>query len=745
MTSRPEQTEIRIVLVGCGAIAKAHAKAIAATVGVRCLALFDTEPARAEALRRTYFLGASVLTKLESVADHADAAIVAVPNAYHAPVTITLLRAGLHVLCQKPLATTLASAREMAATAVAAGRVLACVPTRRLEGATELIITALRQRVAGLPRRFEVRESAGNWPLSRATFDPKSAGGGVFIDLAPHWLAQLAAWLGPVELLEYQDDNRGGVEGTAVARIRCRTSHGDVNGDIFLTRACGGPNYTRIHCDGGTIEADPTETARIKIALGRAGERFATTAETAAADPFARQLQNFIGAIRETEPLVMPTEAAVATVGLIESAYRSRRQLSEPWAEHYAPAAVTEQVAPYRKILVTGAAGLIGSRLVEMWTARDQLPQLRCMVRSYRTAARLMRFPVETVEADLTDSESVRRAAAGCDAIIHLALGARTDQETRTLLKAARYLGIRRFVHVSSAAVYGMHMPQRIEAQQEQAEIVKTGEPYADRKAAAERAVRRECARGLEGIILRPHIVYGPYMRWSAELMELLTAGRIPLIEDGGWCNLIYVDDLVGAIARTLAVKQGFGQPLFITDGAPIRWRDYIETHAALIGARPPRRTRAEVVRGKLRAREWLRASVRSFGPVLRSDQFRAFVFESPAMQATLFRAYLALRDKAALGPLVAKLRRGGPAASAVGDGGPDFDQLWTSLQLSEARLSPGRAESVLGFRATVDFAEGMRRSTLWFERYALIPSATSDSDAAIANEPALVETELLT
>jgi|GEM_PF-1800735 len=737
--SRHEQAEMRIALVGCGAIAQAHAKAILATAGVRCSALFDTKPAQAEVMRRAYFPAASVVTELERIAGYADAAIVAVPNAYHAPVTITLLRSGVHVLCQKPLAITLAAAQEMAATADAAARVLACVPTRRLEGTTELIITALRQGVVGLPRRFEVRESAGNWPLSRATFDPESAGGGVFIDMGPHWLSQLAAWFGPVEVLDYQDDNRGGVEATARVRIRCQAPHGEVNGDLFLTRSCGWPNYARIECDSGTIEADPREAVQIRIAFGSGDERFVTTAATNSLDPFVRQFQNFVRAIRGTEPLVMPTEAAVATVGVIESCYRSREPLSEPWAEDYAPITMNEPLAPYQKILVTGASGLIGSRLVEMWAARERLPQLRCMVRSYRSAARLMRFPVETFEADLTDSESVRRAATGCDAIIHLGVGDRASEETRTLLKAARSLGIRRFVHVSSAAVYGIHMPARIEAQQEDTQIVRTGEPYGDAKAAAEHAVRRECTRGLEGIILRPHIVYGPYMRWSAELMELLTAGRVPLVEDGGWCNLIYVDDLVEAIARGLTAQQGFGQALFITDGSPVRWSDYIEAHAALIGVRPPHRTRAEVVRAKLSARAWLRASLRPLGPVLRSDQFRAFVFKSPAMQATVFRAYLALRDKAALSPLIASLRRG-PTSTAAADDGAEFDELWTSLQLSEARLSPARAESALGFRAAVDFAEGLRRSALWFKRFGLMPTADADGSPTAANQATLVQ-----
>jgi len=732
--------KIRIAVIGCGAIAHSHAQAIRATEDVDCTILFDSDTKRAEAFRRDYFPGAEIAERLERVADFADAAIVAVPNAYHAPISIGLLRAGLHVLCQKPLATTLAAAREMATTAAAGGLVLACVPSRLFADATELVRQTLSQRIVGMPRRVEVRESVWDWPLNRASFDSSIAGGGILIDMGPHCLAQLSEWLGTIEVVEYRDDNDGGLEATAFARVLCRSTHRNIEGEIFLTRAQRTRCYARIECDDGSIEVDPHVPSEIKIVHRRDGNRFDTIARTPPSDPFFRQLENFVAAIRGEKAPALSTDTAVAHVGLIESCYRTRRKLDEPWIGDPGQVTIKESSAPYQKILVTGSAGQIGSRLVEMWAARDQLQQVRCMVRSYRAAARLMRFPVETVEADLLDLEAVRRAASGCDAIIHLGLGERAERETISLLKVARALGIRRFVHMSTAAVYGIRIPQQIGEQQEESKTAKLGEPYADQKVGAERAVLRECARGLEGIVLRPHIVYGPYMRWSSELFELLAVSRLPIIEDGGYCNLIYVDDLIEAVMRGLTAKEGFGQPMFITDGAPITWREYIEAHAALSRTDPPRIRRAEVQRPKLSAREWLKASVRPLGPVMRSNEFRAFVFESPAVQATLFRAYLALRDKPLLSPLVANLRRSQTMTPAT-NGDTSYHELWTSLQLSEGRLSAARAETLLGFRARTAFAEGLRRVALWAEHYGLITEAKTPAHSRVRGaEPTLVE-----
>lgn len=709
--------------MGCGAIAQAHVQAIASVPGALCTTVYDVDARRADSFRQTFCAEAKVAGTLEEVAALADAAIVAVPNAYHAPVSTELLNAGLHVLCEKPLAVTSADARMMIEVAKERGRVLVCGLVRRFYDSTALVSEALRRNIIGRALHFEARESVWNWPLNRSTFDPSVTGGGVLMDIGPHVFDLVNFWFGEIEVLEARDDGRGGFEAFSYSRLRCGR---DVTGTVQLTRAYRTINRLRITCERGYIDFDPHARDRITIVHTDGGEAFPTEAKVdGPRDVFVKQLENFLGAIAGEAEAVAPASAALESVLAIEACYEKREPLLEILDEGPRLSDDDAQVSshPFKKILVTGASGSVGSRMIEMWAAAGRLAELRCMVRSYRTASRIMRFAVEVAEADLTDEQAVMRAAEGCDAIVHLGVGDHAGRETEPLLKAAQAQGIRRFVHMSTAAVYGIRLPRHVEELQDRTRVVKTGEPYADEKARAERAVQSAAGRGLEAVILRPHMVYGPGLRWSAELMDLLAQGKVCVLEDGGWCNLIYVDDLVRAVWRGLVTDKGFGEPLFITDGAPLKWSDYIEAHASLIGAQPPHVLSSDVIKGKLGLRDWMKASVRPLPSVIKSREFRNFVFESPAVQATVFPAYLRLRESKLLRPYVEKLRSGSAGAKGSGDSRREFDELWSLLQISEARLSAERAADLIGFHPKVDFKEGLRLSALWFKRFGLLPA----------------------
>jgi len=117
------EKKIRFGLIGAGSIAiYRHAPEIYNHPNGEIAAICDIRPERAEALAEEYGVE-DVYTDYRDVLKRKDidAVVVATPNKYHAPITIAAFEAGKHVLCEKPMATSLEDARKMIETAKKTG------------------------------------------------------------------------------------------------------------------------------------------------------------------------------------------------------------------------------------------------------------------------------------------------------------------------------------------------------------------------------------------------------------------------------------------------------------------------------------------------------------------------------------------------------------------------------------------------------------------------------------------------
>src|SRR5256885_16351546 len=106
-----------------------------------------------------------------------------------------------------------------------------------------------------------------------------------------------------------------------------------------------------------------------------------------------------------------------------------------------------------RPILIIGAGGFIGGRVVEMLQGLLGIP-VRASVRRWSSAVRIGRLPVEIVLCDMTDADQVRRAMDGVGAVVHCAYGnpAAFVDGTGTVLQSARAAVVDRVVHLSTMA-----------------------------------------------------------------------------------------------------------------------------------------------------------------------------------------------------------------------------------------------------------------------------------------------------
>ncbi|HEX3556956.1 MAG TPA: Gfo/Idh/MocA family oxidoreductase [Thermoanaerobaculia bacterium] len=235
----PNDRKLRLAVVGCGAVAAIHhLPAISLCRSAEVAVLVDADAGRARDLAARFGV-AETATDHRSLAGRVDAAIVAVPNSLHAPVTIELLRQGLHVLVEKPMAVTVPECDAMIAAAEAARAVLAVGLEFRFFDFSLLVRNLLRDGLLGKIRRFEMHLGViPRWPFATDFLLRKeTAGGGVLADLGVHVLDLLLWWLGDWADVEYRDDAQGGLESDCELLLACRSGEtGAVRGTVEISR-----------------------------------------------------------------------------------------------------------------------------------------------------------------------------------------------------------------------------------------------------------------------------------------------------------------------------------------------------------------------------------------------------------------------------------------------------------------------------------------------------------------------------
>ena len=177
----------RVALLGSGWVQDFHARGVLAHPKGEVVAVANWREESANALAERHGI-ARVTTDWQSLADDPaiDAAVVATPNALHAPQAITLLRAGKHVLVEKPMSTTLAEADAMIAAAEDTGAFLMIAHCWRFRDE----VVAMRDRIA-VGDFGEVVKTRGygmhaGWGPSGWFTDRSLSGGGALVDMGVH-------------------------------------------------------------------------------------------------------------------------------------------------------------------------------------------------------------------------------------------------------------------------------------------------------------------------------------------------------------------------------------------------------------------------------------------------------------------------------------------------------------------------------------------------------------------------------
>ena len=334
---------MKLAIVGCGAVAEFfHLPASKLAEKVEVVLLADAASGRAEQLAKRFNIP-KVTSDYREVVGQADAALVALPNYLHAPVTIDLLRQGLHVLVEKPMAMTPHECDEMIAAAEAERACLSVGLVRRFYEASRYVKQIVEGGLLGEIREFDFREGGVfKWGgAAPSMFKREVTGGGVLADIGAHALDLLLWWLGDYASVEYYDDAMGGLEADCEVFLRMR---GGATGAVELSRTRDLRNTCVIRGELGSIEVECEFDPQVRLTTNGSGLVLSGKIENRGVrkrvvqngwpvlDAFRCQLDDFAdAALNRRAPLVPGTEGRRA-VELISACYAAKQPLRPAWA-----------------------------------------------------------------------------------------------------------------------------------------------------------------------------------------------------------------------------------------------------------------------------------------------------------------------------------------------------------------------------------------------------------------------------
>ncbi len=332
---------IRIAIIGCGGMARAHANRFSKVVGeVEITALVDIEPERAEAVARLLPKPAVVATDYREILPLVDAVLVVLPHQLHHPVAMECLRAGKHVLLEKPMANTEAECEELIRTARETGKVLMVAYCMRFHPLVVEFKRLLDEKAYGELFQLSMWTEQythfpeGHWGNAIATL-----GGGQFFSHGCHYIDLLLWIMGKPESGTHVGTRLGTpwMEGEGTSHVTLKFE----SGAIGYHAGTWGARGTRLgasfhaHCTEGMLEINFREGKLYhhgkaqKHEPGLAAPQNSTVLlEAPNAKPTDEEMHHFIECIRTgATPLTDPTSSleGLRVVWALYDAERSGR------------------------------------------------------------------------------------------------------------------------------------------------------------------------------------------------------------------------------------------------------------------------------------------------------------------------------------------------------------------------------------------------------------------------------------
>ena len=320
-------------IVGAGLIGEKRARVIEATKKGKLIAIADPAFARAEALAGKFGVEALRDWKDLIAREDIDVVMVAVPNAFAAPIVIAALKAGKHVFCEKPFGVSAKESAAMLAAAKKARRIVKVGFNHRFHASLLRAHEIFAKGGIGKPLFIRARYGHGGRKGMEKEwrFDKKISGGGELLDQGVH-IVDLARWFGGEFTAAYGrtetkfwkakvDDNAFGILRNDKVTVSFHVSTTQWK-NLFSFEVFGDDGFLAIEGKGGSYGPET-------LTYGKKNLGFAPTLETFSFGPedtsWMSEWENFVKAVEKKGELLGSGQDGLKANQIVEAIYKSSR------------------------------------------------------------------------------------------------------------------------------------------------------------------------------------------------------------------------------------------------------------------------------------------------------------------------------------------------------------------------------------------------------------------------------------
>jgi len=317
--------KLKFALIGTGGIAQTYAQAFQTSNCCKLVAVADVRKDSAKAFAEPF--GAKAFSDYKTLAENSefDAVIVSTPPNSHPEIAMYFMNRGVHVLCEKPLCLSVSEARAMIECAEKTGVKFTMASKFRYVEDVVKAKSMVASGVLGEVVQFENAFTAKVDMSKRWNSDKEVAGGGVLIDNGTHSVDIIRYFLGAItDVLALETSGTQNLRVDENVKLLAKTANG-IAASVDLTWGINKelPNFISVYGTNGTLHIGWRES---KYKLNSNPDWIVFGKGYDKVQAFRSKIENFRNAILGKEELLIQPSDALASVEVIEAAYKSLNQ-----------------------------------------------------------------------------------------------------------------------------------------------------------------------------------------------------------------------------------------------------------------------------------------------------------------------------------------------------------------------------------------------------------------------------------